>query len=313
VRLLENLHPHSVPLGQQGPVDREAIRFRPHASLAFPTCDVEALELIGTEGDVLPRFLMTVNFLGLYGPASPLPTFYTEEIIAADLDESNRRHFLDLFHHRLISLLYRCWAKYRYYVLYRPGATDQFSQWMFTLIGLGDSVLREETSIQWPRLLPFLGLLGMKSHSASVLAAVISHYFGGMSVQLEQCVGRWVSLMEDQRSLLGRANCMLGVDSILGRKVYDRSGKFSMHIGPMDFPTFCKFLPPGEHYRTVREVALFGMTDRLEFDVELSLLASEVPDLDLSEDNPCRLGWSSWLGAPHARDVSVAFPGRLGR
>jgi type VI secretion system protein ImpH len=313
VRLLERLHPQSVALGREGPAEREAIRFRPSASLAFPTCDVEELELSGTEGDQLPRFLMTVNFLGLYGPASPLPTFYTEDILSADLDESNRRQFLDLFHHRLIALLYRCWEKYRYYALYQPGATDQFSQWMFALIGLGDAALRDESSIQWPRLLPYLGLLGMKSRSASVLARVISHYFGGLPAQIEQCVARWVPLATEQRTRLGAANCALGIDSLLGDRVYDRSGKFAVHIGPVDFATFCKFLPPGEYYHTVRELIVFGLTDRLAYDVEVTLLSAEIPPLELVPESPCRLGWSTWLGSGHDHDVAVNFPGTLGQ
>lgn len=312
VRLLENFHPQGVPLGRQGPAAHEAILFRPHASLAFPTCDIESIEMIGTAGDALARFLMTVNFMGLYGPASPLPTFYTEEIISPDLDECNRRTFQDLFHHRLISLFYRCWEKYRYYVLYRPGATDQFSQWMFALIGLGDKALREESSIEWPRLLPYLGLLGMKTHSASVLAGIVSHYFGGWPAHVEQCVGRWVTIVEEQRNALGQVNCSLGVDCILGGKVFDRSGKFRLEVGPLDFTTFQEFLPPGEYYRPVRELVVFGITDQLEFDVEASLLPSEIPRLDLSENIPCRLGWSTWLGPHPDHDVSVIFPGKLG-
>jgi type VI secretion system protein ImpH len=265
-----------------------------------------------TENEALPRFSMTINFLGLYGPPSPLPTFYTEEILwSADPEESNRRHFLDLFHHRLISLLYRCWEKYRYYVLYRAGATDQFSQWMFSLIGLGPKALREESSIKWPRLLPYLGLLGMKPRSAAVLARVISHYFGGLPVQIAQCVERWARIVEEQRNVLGQSNCSLGVDCTLGKEVFDRSGKFCVRIGPLNFATFCKFLPPGEHYQTVRALVRFGMTDQLEFDIELSLLASEIPQLALAAGNPCRLGWSTWLGGPLEHDGSVVFPGRI--
>ncbi len=313
VRLIEHAYPESAPLGEQGPAEREIIRFRPQTGLAFPTCDIESIALLEPENDSLPRFLMTVNFLGLYGPPSPLPTFYTEAILwAPEPEESSRRHFLDLFHHRLISLFYRCWKKYRYYILYRAGATDQFSQWMFALIGLGDAVLRAEGNIKWPRLLPYLGLLGMKTHSAAVLAGIVSHYFGKLPVQIEQCVERWVTITEDQRNRLGQANCSLGIDCTLGKKVRDRSGKCKIQLGPLTFKTFCQFLPPGEHYRTVRELMRFGMTDQLEFDVELSLFPSEVPALELSPHSPCRLGWSTWLGGSHPpQDVSVSFPGKV--
>jgi type VI secretion system protein ImpH len=251
-----------------------------------------------------------VNFLGLYGPDSPLPTFYTEDLITTDLDEDDRRNFLDLFQHRLISLFYRCWEKYRYYVQYRPGATDQFSQWMFALIGLGGADLRKESHVYWPRLLPYLGLLGMHTHSAAVLAGVVSHYFGAVPAEIEQCVGRWVRLAAEQQPILGQANGTLGEDSTLGKRFYDRSGKFRLHIGPLDFASFQKFLPPGAHYWTVRELLMFGMRDQLEFDVRLVLRASDIPDLVLSAASPCRLGWSTWLGPRPQHDVSVVFPGR---
>lgn len=310
VRLLEQCDPTGASLGRQGPAAQEPIRFRSHASLAFPTADVEAVELIGNEEEPSPRFRVTVNFLGLYGTVSPLPTFYTEEIITTDLDESTRRHFLDLFHHRLISLFYRCWEKYRYYVQYRPGATDSFSQWMFALIGLGDHALREGSHLYWPKLLPFLGLLGMHTRSATVVAEVISHYFGGLPVELESCVVRWVPFAAEQRNALGQSNCILGEDSTLGRQFRDRSGKCRLHLGPLDFATFQEFLPPGAFYQAVRELMVFCMRDQLDFDVELILRADDVPDLVLVEDSPCRLGWSTWLGSPPGQDVSVVFPGK---
>src|SRR5262245_320548 len=80
VRLLEQSCASRVPVGQLGPVSQEVIRFRPHASFAFPPSDIEALEAIHNESD-FPLFLMTVTFLGLYGSDSPLPEFYTEEIL----------------------------------------------------------------------------------------------------------------------------------------------------------------------------------------------------------------------------------------
>lgn len=311
VRLLEQSHPDQAPLGRVGPAAREPIRLRPSASLAFPTSDVESIEFIGDDDGHCSRFRLTVNFLGLYGTVSPLPVFYTEDIITADLDESNRRHFMDLFHHRLLSLLYRCWEKYRYYVQFRPGATDPFSQRMFALLGLGDPSLREESDLYWPRLLPFLGLLGMRSRSATVVAGVVSHYFGGIPVELEQCVMRWVPFQKEQRNALGRINCTLGEDSTLGTVFRDHSGKCRLHIGPLDFAGFEKFLPIGACYGAVRELMRFSMRDQLDFDVEVWLKADEIPELTLGKNAACRLGWSTWLGPCPDHDVAVVFPGQV--
>ena len=51
--------------------------------------------------------------MGLYGPSSPLPNHYTEDVLWASADEDAARSFLDLFNHRLISLVFRAWEKYR--------------------------------------------------------------------------------------------------------------------------------------------------------------------------------------------------------
>ena len=136
VRLLNTCTREAAPPGRTGPAAREQLRFRPHASFAFPSSDVESIEQISAGSDVDSVFRMTVTFSGLYSSVSPLPAFYTEELIAGNQTESNRRDFLDLFHHRIISLIYRSWEKYRYFLQFQPGGTDRFSQWMYALVGL---------------------------------------------------------------------------------------------------------------------------------------------------------------------------------
>jgi type VI secretion system protein ImpH len=308
VRLLERLHPDAAPVGEQGPVEEEAMRFRAHATLCFPISDIQKVERKARE-DENPRYDLEVNFLGLYGPASPLPAFYTEDIISAERDDTSVREFLDLFHHRLVGLFYRTWKKYRYYIQYREAASDVFSSRMFCLIGLGDARLRESTHVEWARLLTYAGMLAMRSRSASLVTRVLSHYFRGLAVGVEQCVERWVTIEPRQRNRLGLANVSLGRDMNLGERVRDRSGKFRLVLGPLDFPTFQSHLPPGEHHRTLRELVRFILKDQLDFDVKLVLRQPEIPDLTLAADSPCRLGWSTWLGRHRDEDGEVILKG----
>ncbi|MEJ2691652.1 MAG: type VI secretion system baseplate subunit TssG [Candidatus Thiodiazotropha sp.] len=306
IRLLVSSVDGGVTPGNAGSPACEPLRFRPHASLAFPSSDVTSVEILdGNEGN--PQFRMDVNFMGLYGPASPLPAFYTEEIIDGSRDESPRRDFLDLFHHRSISLLYRSWQKYRYYEQFQADAVDQFSQWMLSLVGLGDPALRKGLDLDWERLLAYLGVLSMRGRSAPTLSRIVSHYFNGLPVAVDQWVERRVRIDETQRASLGHENCGLGLDCTIGERVRDISGKFRVLIGPLGFDGFREFLPQGHRYRALRDLIRFALRDQLEFDVELTLQKQEVPDLTLAHDNLCQLGWSSWLGNIPERSQSVVI------
>ncbi len=52
------------------------VRIRPHLGLGFPQRDINHIER-----DASGRYRIEANFFGLYGVTSPLPTFYTEDLI----------------------------------------------------------------------------------------------------------------------------------------------------------------------------------------------------------------------------------------
>lgn len=112
---------------------------------------------------------MTTTFLGLYGTTSPLPPFYTEDLIAQEEGEEVVRSFLDLFHHRLLSLFYRSWVKYRYHIQFEPSGEDPFSQRMLAFLGLGAKEVAEKTGLPVSRLLRYAGLFSQRPRSASAL------------------------------------------------------------------------------------------------------------------------------------------------
>ncbi|MCX4027995.1 type VI secretion system baseplate subunit TssG [Spartinivicinus marinus] len=287
------LNSHYLPKTEKQTGEAPQLRFRANATLAFPPSDLaEIKHHLGN----LEHFLLTVNMMGLYGPASPLPAFYSEQIVQNDPENHPIRDFMDVFNHRFIEQLYQCWKKYRYYLNYEKGALDSFSQQMFSLIGLGDIELRQQTHLHWHRLLPYLGLLSMKSHSAGIMSGIIRHYFRHRAVYIEQCKLRVVKISDDQLNSLGAANCEVGMNLVLGASIRDRSGKFRVVIKDLSLDKFERFLPTGDYYRPLHELIRFIQRDQLEYDIKLGLRKYEAPKLELKESSTCKLGWSTWLG-----------------
>lgn len=298
----------SEPLGHKGPAESEAVRFKAEPSLAFPLSDVVDIKKIDKHDIHSPLFQMTVSFLGLYGPASPLPDFYTEDILRDDPDESFVEVFLDVFHHRILSLFYRCWVKYRYYLQFSAGGRDDFSQRIFSLMGLGTEELKERLQIEPVEYLRYTGLFTQQGRSAAALEGILSDYFGGVPVHIEQCIERWVAIEDEDRMALGVQGCGIAENAVVGERVADRSGKFRVSIKLAKLPDFIRFLPDGDYFRALEEITLLFLHAPLEFEEELVLSGNEVPGVCLSLSGNSRLGWTSWLisGQPE-ESASVVF------
>jgi type VI secretion system protein ImpH len=144
VRLLEKFSKKRVPVGLDGPPAEEIARFRSHLSMAFPPSQIIAVD---PPGDERPNPLLTVTFLGLYGPSGVLPTHYTQLLMDIQRDvrgpeRRSLRDWFDLFDHRFISLFYRAWEKYRFYLQYDRGEAfrkepDTFTLGIRSLMGFG--------------------------------------------------------------------------------------------------------------------------------------------------------------------------------
>ncbi len=306
VQLLERAAAASggrVPIGATGPASREAVRLRPSLDLAFPAADVAALEAV-PDNEGRARWRVETTFLGLYGSATPLPAYFTEELLQSEDDESLVRDVLDLFHHRALSLFYRAWLKYRHHVSFRAGARDAVSQRLLLLAGhlAGDPAAGDPAALL---MLRYAGALTQRPVSAAAVRGVLADLFGGVPVTVQGCVPRTIEIPPDQRTRLGAANAALGASTVAGERAPDATGKFRVVLGPLPFAQFEAFLPGTPHAARLASVVARMTQDALVHDVELVLRREEVPPLQLAGTGP-RLGLTTWLGRP-AQDGRVTF------
>jgi type VI secretion system protein ImpH len=307
VQLLERHAPEAARVGYQGPASRECIRFRPDTSLAFPAADIEQIAPYPDDQDHSNRFRITTTFLGLYGSSSPLPAYFSEQILWDEGYRRNVRDFLDLFHHRLISLFYRAWTKYRYHITFKKGGADPLSTRLLSMLGLDEVSAREERAIPAIRFLRYAGALTLHPRSASVLQGVLVDFFDGLSVSVQSFQKRRVRIQEDQQNRLGARNCALGSDCTVGGTIEDCGGKIRLSLGPLSHEKFAEFLPDGKHYRPLQEILDQYLIDQMDYDTEFLVVTDDIPSMRLSSKAPAALGWNSWLLPPAGPYDSVVM------
>ena len=300
IYLMERWLDRPAQIGRRGPYKDEGIRLRPDTSLAFPPSDVYRVEVPGEDEKKREEtwaYRVVVSFMGLYGTSSPTPTYLSELVGFTDVDADPLTDFLDLFNHRLISLYYRAWVRYRYPYRYERGGKDELSGYLLSFIGLGDPATRSLTALPCERLLSYIGLLSMRTRPPVALKLLVENYFGGVTANVQELLFRWVPIPLERQNRLGRANVQLGVDCTLGSRVPDRSGKMRVGLGPLGFDRFLEFLPDQKNYADLCALVNVWVFERFDYDAELVVKKEEIPPLRLASTGPPRLGWTSWLTA----------------
>lgn len=302
--------PKRVAVGEDGPPASEVVRFRSLVSHSFPVSSIADIRRNNDGPDAAAEHPpeMTVAFFGLTGPSGVLPHHYTQLLIERVRHKDlSYRDFLDLFHHRLISLFYRAWEKYHFPVGFerskldpdRP-SEDLFTRSLFSLIGMGTEGLRGRQEFPSHTLLYFGGLYAHERASAVSLEAIISEYFN-LPTEVIPFRGGWLYLPPEQqtslggRSGLGMGNNQLGVTAIAGDRVWDVESTFRIRLGPLNYRTFRRLLPSADMLTPLAQMVRTYVGPELSFEIQPVLRASEVPPCRVGVADGSNLGWDTWL------------------
>jgi type VI secretion system protein ImpH len=91
--------------------------------------------------------------------------------------------------------------------------------------------------------------------------------------------------------------------TVVGEHVWDIQSKFRLRLGPLDYHQFVEFLPDQSPFHERKSLYLLIHLVKLyvgialDFDAQLVLKKSEVPECQLEEKTTfgARLGWNTWL------------------
>lgn len=300
VRLLQRLRPERQPVGRFAPPEQEAVRFEARTALEFPASQIQSIDW--TQEDQ-PR--VCVNFMGLTGPQAILPYCYSELVIERlrARDEALRA-FFDIFNHRIISLFYQAWEKYRFAIAYERGELDRFSHHLLDLIGLGTEGLQHRQAVEDESLLYYSGLLAQQPRSAAALEQILSDYFE-IPVEVEQFAGAWYRLDSGTQCCFEEGDSyseQLGLGAVVGDEIWDQKSRVRIRLGPMPLSRYREFLPGGEAHQPLRALVRFFASGEFDFEVQLILKREDVPacEIGLEGDRAPRLGWMTWMKSARA-------------
>jgi type VI secretion system protein ImpH len=273
-----------------------------------------ALQSLTQREDGPPR--LAVRFFGLLGPQGPMPLHFTEFVRDRlhHHDDATLAHFLDIFHHRLLSLFYRAWAQAQPVVHLDRPAQDRFRIWLAAAAGAPT----EGGALPIAALAHHAGWLGARSAHPERLHKVMQQYFG-VGMRIEEHVGHWLPIVAEDRSALGYARnrsermhqpaAALGTAANAGTRVWDRQYRFRLHIGPLDVKRYFSFLPGGSAWLPLQHAVRLLAGRDLSWDLDLALAPGERPALRLGRH--VRLGLTSWLGRARAEPAWRAAPRTL--
>jgi type VI secretion system protein ImpH len=298
LRRFECLYPRDPKIGTSLRPVNDVLRLAQEPTMAFSAATLNSFK-IASKGPhkERPRSKLKVNFFGLFGPNGPLPLHLTE--YARDrlrnADDPTFSEFLDIFHHRMLSLFYRSWASAQPTVNFDRPQEDRFSTYTGALFGLGMPSLRDRDEIPDRVKLHFAGRLSPQNRNVEGLVVMIRSFFN-IPVEIEQFIGEWIQIPDNCRCFLGESpeTGTLGESIVIGAQVWECQQKFRLILGPLNVDEYERFLPGRESGKRLRAMVRNYVGDSMNWDVNLVLKKEKVMPIKLGEND--LLGWNTWLG-----------------
>ncbi|TQI81182.1 type VI secretion system protein ImpH [Serratia fonticola] len=293
-QLLEQATPGSPGLGSNSQLSHEPVRFRPHPGMGFPVSELKAIE-IDPEQPQRPPTVRT-TFLGLYGVESPLPTSYLDDIAQQREGTDAVADFLDIFNHRLTTQFYRIWRKYSYPATFQPGGTDETSQCLLGLVGLGIPGTAEHIGTPVSRFLALLGTLRLPTRTAEGIVALVKLLAADTQAKVTPHDRLQVALAKPV-ALSSRAPQTLSKRPVLGAQATDVNSQLLLTLYTEAAEEAKAWLPGGALHSDLMALLQVYLGARCHVRLQLSIPRALLPTAQLrcTANNAVQLGRTAAL------------------
>ena len=118
----------------------------------------------------------------------------------------------------------------------------------------------------------------------TALRVIVQSEIPHADVRVRELAGRWQRVDDDEHTRLGLRRNALGQQTIMGRRVYDRRGRFAIQVGTLTRDEAARLAEGQPLLDRVRATVSLVLREPLEYDLEVEL------DEDAAEN--LRIGFS---------------------
>ncbi|MGE4802231.1 type VI secretion system baseplate subunit TssG [Yersinia hibernica] len=268
--------------------EQETFRIGQSANMAFAPREIAHVEMKDGKMD------LQLFSLGIWGPHGAMPLQMTElAYTRAEVHDHTMTDFVDLFHHRALSHLYRAWFVSQDTSSLDRRHDEKFSFYVASLAGLDLKELGHSALPVHAQLASSAHLI-REARNPEGLVGALQYYFE-VPVSMVEYAQQWIFLDKDDQTQLGDSSSamLLGDGAILGNTVLDRQHKFELILGPLSLKQYLRFSPSGQDLPVLREWVRNFVGFEYAWEVQLLLAANEVPTASLMGES--QLGYTSWL------------------
>ncbi len=197
------------------------------------------------------------------------------------------------------------------------GTEDNVTKALWALIGMrtgeNGSVGRNRLHIPDSTFLYYCGQLANSRPTVEGLRLTLQHAFQ-LKTEIQQFVGQWMFLaVEDQTRMISAAvgysmGSQLGVDTIVGSRVWDNQNKFRVRLGPVTWRKFQELTPLKPLLRRIADFVRQCVGPQYDFDIQIVIARETLPCAVLGDRESSYLGWNTWIGdwkKPYDADDSI--------
>lgn len=274
----------------------QLIRIRPSLSISFPTHDINSIDVLSDH-----KILVETSFFGLYGVTSPLPFFYSEDLLT--LESENRifsRRFIDLFHFAIYPLLLSAITRFRVSTGLQEGHDVRQKMKRASWLGISTPKIAERFS-EWPQMLKIASVLSTGYCSVSGLEALMRSLIGSGSVKITACPVVRAVIPNRFTFRLGIQENKLGSEAVLGSTLHSPSNNYvDIELQDQLNDDALAFTPGGSKYELLKQALTLYVPVhlRLRLRIRANTFASKLSD--------SALGYGASLGS-QVRSQNLAF------